>query len=274
MATVDIGDIDLYYREWGEGPPIILIMGFTANCDWWPSEFIKYLAEKYRVLAIDNRGAGRSPIGKKKFTIRQGADDLVAFMDALGLDRAHVFGISMGGMIAQAMAVRHRQRIDCLILGCTMPQPITGFMAGLPGQSKLAMKYIVDSKIRSRPWIVNIMFSKPYLEANPLMTNEFLNMARKAKISQKGWWRQLRAMVRFSSKNHLKTFDVPTLVISGNRDLLVAPTHSKRLAKTIPNAELVILDGPGHGFVGEKPKTSADHILRFLNCHENSYQKK
>lgn len=265
MAQVDIGDIELYYREWGDGPPLILIMGFTANCDWWPSEFIQSLSRKYRVFAIDNRGAGRSPAGRKRFTISQGADDLAAFMDALEIPKAHIFGISMGGMIAQAMAIRHRDRIDGLVLGCTMPRPITGFLAGLPGQAKLALSYLFDSKIRARPWIVNIMFSHAFLDENTGMTNEFLAMARKAKITSKGWWRQLRAMIRFSAMPYLKAFDLPTLVISGDCDLLVAPVHSKRLAQFIPNAELVILNGPGHGFVGEMPVDSAGHIIRFLN---------
>lgn len=264
MAFLPIGDIDIYYRESGSGPPLILIMGFTANADWWPEEFVEELAKHFRVIAIDNRGAGRTARGRKRFTMDQAAADTIAFMDALGLAKAHVFGISMGGMIAQKMAISYKNRVDCLILGCTMARPATGILSGIPGQAKLLMRYLVDHRARQRPLIVNIMFSQDFLNSNPQIPKAFVSMVSQARITPRSRIHQFVAILKFNALPQLKKIQNPTYIIAGDQDLLIAPIQSHHLAKRLPHAQFSIEKGLGHGFVGEQPLMIAHKIIGFL----------
>ena len=270
MAVLPINDIDIYYRETGSGPPLILLMGFTANSDWWPPEFVQAVARHFRVICIDNRGAGRTPNGKKRFTIRQAATDTIAFMDALNLAKAHIFGISMGGMIAQELAATFGNRIDRLILGCTMARPMTGFFSGLPGQARLLSRYVYDRHVRERPWVVNIMFSPDFLRSNPHITGEFTEMAAQARIKPRAWIHQLLAILSFNAFPRLGSIHHRTLVMAGSGDLLIASKQSGHIAGRLPNARLLMLSGLGHAFVGEAPETIAQEVVSFLSNKGNT----
>jgi len=239
-------------------------MGFSANSDWWPEAFVDGMAKHFRVLSIDNRSAGRTTAGQYPFTIAQAAEDSLSFLDAMGIEKAHVFGISMGGMIAQAMAARQGHRIDKLILGCTMPRPRTGFLSGLPRQIWLALQYLWNKDVRSRPWLVNIMFSRAFLAQHPEITRQFIQMTQLAKIKPKAWWRQLFAMLCFNGMPHLASIKNPTLILVGTEDLLISPRQSSILQKHIPQAKIYSFQGLGHGFVGEAPQEVQDQILTFL----------
>ena len=118
MPTVRANDIDLYYEEHGSGEPLLLIMGWGGNAASWEPQ-LAGLAENFRVIIFDNRGAGRSSAPDEPYSIVQMATDTARLMEALELPRAHVFGISMGGMIAQELALMHPEKVGALVLGCS-----------------------------------------------------------------------------------------------------------------------------------------------------------
>ena len=120
MPTVQANEIEIYYEEHGEGPPLLLIMGWGGNAATWKPQ-LPGLAERFHVIAFDNRGAGRTKAPDGPYTIAQMADDTAGLLDSLELPSAHVFGISMGGMVAQELALSHAERVRTLVLGCTSP---------------------------------------------------------------------------------------------------------------------------------------------------------
>ena len=122
MAKLRVGDIEMYYVEAGTGAPLVLIMGFGGDHLAWGFQFQAF-AERYRVIAFDNRGAGQTDAPDTPYTTGLMAEDVRGLMDALGIERAHVIGVSMGGMIAQELALHHPDRVRSLHLGCTLARP-------------------------------------------------------------------------------------------------------------------------------------------------------
>ena len=121
MPTIKAGEVDLEYYMEGDGPPLLLIRGFAANCSNWSEPFLHPLHERFTCIRFSNRGTGLSDKPAEPTTIRKMAVDAVALLDALGIERAHVFGVSMGGMIAQEIVLNYPQRVNGLVLGCTTP---------------------------------------------------------------------------------------------------------------------------------------------------------
>jgi len=118
MPQLRSNGINLYYEEHGSGDPLLLIMGFTVSSVGWHWN-IPTFAQEFRTIVFDNRGGGQSDKPDEPYTMTMFADDTAGVLDNLGIDQAHVFGISMGGMIAQEFALRHPQRVKTLVLGCT-----------------------------------------------------------------------------------------------------------------------------------------------------------
>ena len=118
MPTAKAGDINLYYEVHGEGQPLLLIMGYGSNSGHW-FVILPHLVSRFKVIIFDNRGTGRSDKPDIPYTAEMMTGDIIGLLDAIGIGAAHVFGVSMGGMIAQELALRHPGRVKKLILGCT-----------------------------------------------------------------------------------------------------------------------------------------------------------
>jgi pimeloyl-ACP methyl ester carboxylesterase len=264
MPHIKVNDINMYYRTVGEGTPLVMIMGFTANSDWWPEQMIADLAKDFRLILFDNRGSGRSDIGSRWYTMKRFADDTIALMDLLNIDNAHILGVSMGGMIAQEIAINYPHRVNQLILACTGCGPRRGAILSKERLS-LWKNYLLEPKIRQRKFTANIFFSQEYLETVPIEElQKFAAQMNIAPITAEGRTRQLGALLQFNSYSRLPSLKNPTLIIAGSQDYIIPIKNSHILATQIPNSQLLIFDGPGHAFLNEVVDDTTSAISTFL----------
>jgi pimeloyl-ACP methyl ester carboxylesterase len=263
MATIRVNDLDVYYEEAGAGFPVLLIMGLSANVDWWPPMFVEPLARDWRLISFDNRGAGRTKGDHSKFSIRLAAEDSLRLLDALGIERAHVVGMSMGGMIAQEMALAAPSRVVRLVLACTTAGLRSG--AFISSETlRLAMRYVTDRQTRRRSRAMNLLFTPEFIEKSQELADEFERRIYRAPISKGAYRKQIAAVLRFDARRRLGQIQSPTLVITGTRDALMPKRHSKILAERIPNARLVEIPESGHGFLVDSAELAAKEIGEFL----------
>jgi len=243
---------------------LVLIIGFSANSDWWPPGLVDALAVRYQVILFDNRGAGRTDEGRRTFTIPLMAADTVGLLDALGIARAHFFGISMGGMIAQEIALNHPQRVHKLILGCTTCGRYGALVSAKRG--RLWWDYLTKPRVRSRRLITNLLFSQEFLDHNRGALKAFAQRMRIAPMPNKIQLKQMAAMLCFDSYRRLPGLLAPTLIMTGSRDYMALPRNSDILARRIPGSQLVRLEGCGHAFIAEAEEQTARYILAFLDA--------
>ncbi len=242
-------------------PPLLLIMGMGFPARAWHA-LPDRLAESFRVLTFDNRGTGSSTPGRGLFRIRDMAEDAVAVLDAAGLARAHVFGVSMGGMIALELVLNAPERVRSLALGATFAGHLRAVKPPLGTLRDLLVARTVP-RSRAVPIFARFLVSKEYLAREPGAFERWL--ARCGPPSTGVLMRQLAAVVRHATESRLPRIDAPTLVITGDRDRLVPVENSRRLARAIRGARLVELAGAGHCFPLERPaetvKALSDHFL-------------
>ena len=259
MPHIQVDDLDMYYEQRGSGPHLLMIMGFCANIDWWPDGFQEILAERFTLTLFDNRCAGRTRGDMRRFSIKQAARDALGLMDALGIQRTHLLGISMGGMIAQELTLLAPERVQRLVLGCTGPGPLRGAILSRSGL-RVMTRHLFNKGYRRRTFLVNLMF----VDLSRPRRREFLRRVAIAPISQRGRLYQFRGIVGFNSLKRLGGLDHATLIITGTRDALLPARNSRIMARRIPNATLIELDGKGHAFIGEDEDISAGTIRDFL----------
>jgi pimeloyl-ACP methyl ester carboxylesterase len=236
---------------------LLLIMGLGMASDAWDS-LPERLAERFHVLAVDNRGMGQSTATRGGFRIGDLADDAVRVLDAEGLAQASVFGISMGGMIAQELALRHPARVRALVLGATF------------GSQRRSHKPRLS--VARDLLLVSLFFRRPERMARLLVSDEFFALHRErfaawlARLSQPRRSvarRQILAIARHEAEDRLAQLRIPTLIVSGDLDRLVPVENSRRLASVIPRARLVELPGAAHAFPFER----TDETVRVVTEH-------
>lgn len=260
--SVTVGDLEMQYRVMGEGEPLVMIMGLTANMDTWEPALLERLAERYRVVVFDNRGAGRTGAPPGPFSMRLFADDTAGLMEALGLERAFVLGDSMGGMIAQEVALNHPEKVEKLVLCCTF---CGGEQAVFPGPEVLA---VLTDRTGTPEDVIRrglaIVFPDEWVESNPGQVEDFVRRALLHPISDENAERQGEAIFGFSTYDRLPQIGCPTLVACGTADVLVPPENSRTLADRIPGARLVEFPGGGHGFSAQFHDEFARVLTEFL----------
>jgi len=275
MPKIIVNDIEMYYELKGSGFPLVMTMGFAGNIDWWPHDFVKELSKYYQVLLFDTRGTGRTQDKGIVYSMPLLARDTINLMDKLGLEQAHLFGISMGGMIAQELVLRYPSRFDKLILACTSCGLRHGAVISFD-RFKFWLKYPFDSRIRSRSLMTNIFFSQKYL--NQKNTLEKKKGKRKKIFSRrlkmrptpiKTKLKQMAGVFFCDTFCRLPQITSQTLIITGTKDFMVPHKNSTILAKRIPATKLVKLKDHGHAFIGESPEESSSIILNFLAGQES-----
>jgi pimeloyl-ACP methyl ester carboxylesterase len=261
MSTARINGVSLYYEVYGRGEPLLLIMGLGASTLGWQNQ-IPFLSQHLRVIAYDNRGAGRSDKPEGEYTMALLADDAAALLDHLSIPSAHVYGVSLGGMIAQELVLRHPGKVHTLILGASSPCPMA-----LPPSQKVLEELVSSSRLPPREAFeatIHHGYSNAFREAHPEYLWLRSQMDRALQPPPEAWDRQYQAATSHDTRDRLGQIGVPTLVITGDQDPLIVPENSRHLAEHVPGAQLVMLAGARHAFNVEFEEESNRLVLDFI----------
>jgi pimeloyl-ACP methyl ester carboxylesterase len=260
IKIIDLNGLTLAYRETGSGFPLILINGFASPMDTWSPKVLEILSRYFHVIIFDNRGTGYSISSDMPFTMELFARDTIALMDALGITRAHILGLSMGASIAQELVLAHPERVDRLVL-------VAGTCGGGEAVPMLPETWkMLTDKSGSLSDIAGRMFSL-------LFPGTWLTLhdpwkycpAIHETTSETNAARQADAFFSWTgSTDRLLWIRNPTLVISGTEDIVIPPENALILAKRIPGARHVRFKGAGHGLQYQCPEMFAGAIQEFL----------
>ncbi len=259
------GGVRLHYEVRGTAgaPPLLMIRGLARTSRHWSDELLRRLDSDFTVLVMDNRGVGKSSVPLPPYSTRQMAADAVAVLDAAGIPRCHVFGVSLGGMIAQELALRHAERVDGLALGCTRAGGRSG-----PGTGAWAVARILGALPMAPDDAVEhaapLALGDAFIAARPDVIQDWRRIAREDRPRRMGIVGQIAAAVRHDTTRRLGSIRARTVVITGNADRLIHPRNSEVLAARIPGARYELLDGAAHDFATEQPEATADVLRRRL----------
>jgi 3-oxoadipate enol-lactonase len=249
----------LHHIRGGTGEPLLLIQGMSGTHRSWGDEFLGLLASDFETVAYDHRGIGLSPPTMDAFSIVDLADDAAALLDELGWDTAHVLGISMGGMVAQELALRHGERIRTLTLGCTYCGGPGAMMTGPETMQRLgAAMTSGDRELAIRTGFecnTSVAFQQ-----DPAHYAAFRDMALAAPAKVATIMLQMQAIAGHDTQARLGEVNRPTLVLHGKEDLMLPYPNAELIASKIPDARLQLWDGVGHVFWWEQPERTATAI--------------
>jgi pimeloyl-ACP methyl ester carboxylesterase len=258
----------MHYRIIGQGPPLVLIMGLSGDLTWW-EPLARELEKDFQLLLFDNRGAGLTDKPEEKYTIPMFASDTVGLMRALDIPKAHVFGVSMGGMIAQEIALNHPDRVDRLVLGCTH-----GGGKGFTMPSGEAVQALTLTRGKSLEEIarqnMTLLFGPRFMEENPGFIETQIARYVENPPERRSFTQQFWAAIAHNCHDRLGEIRQPTLLLTGDADVLIPPENSRTLHAGIPGSRLVTLPGAGHVFFVEDPKGTAEVLKEHLRDTEGS----
>ncbi|MDY6916888.1 MAG: alpha/beta fold hydrolase [Chloroflexota bacterium] len=263
MPTARVGDIDMYYEVHGEGRPLLMIPGLGADLTSWAFQVPEF-SRRFRVITFDNRGAGRTDAPDEPYSLETMADDAAGLLDCLGIDRAHVLGLSMGGMIAQELAIKHPARVHALVLATTAAGPYPWATHVLRATLRLAEEGASQEALTQLR--VSWLFTDRFFE-NPDLVQLAVDtmLANPHRQPVYAYARQFAAARQHDARERLGRIAAPTLVLVGRQDILLPVRLSEELAAGIPGAELVVLEGGGHGFLVEVADDFNRAVLEFLD---------
>ena len=264
MPTARNGTVSLHFESTGAGAPVLLVMGLGMNATGWWRTVPVLAAAGLRVLSFDNRGVGRSDRPAGPYTTAMMADDAVAVLDAASVTRAHVYGISLGGMVAQEIALRHPDRVAHLVLGATTP----GGSAATPAEQATLEFFQRRGQMSAEE---AVWASVPYNYSTRTRAEHGDRIAQdisqrlRYPIEREFYVAQLAAGLGHDTYHRLVRISSPTLVVHGLEDVMVPPANGRLLAGLIPNTRLLELTGAAHLYPTDEP--GADHeIAAFLTA--------
>jgi pimeloyl-ACP methyl ester carboxylesterase len=279
MSSATIGSLDVYYEEHGNGDPLLLIMGLAADSTAWMFQ-VPDFARHYRTIVFDNRGVGRSSKPPGPYTIHEMADDAARLLDVLDVRRAHVVGVSMGGMIAQELALRHPERVRSLVLACTYPEPdaeiernrrfsVEQFGGTVTAEGEVQIDFKAINPMDFLQHLLPAVFNQEFIARELPKLIQVFSGALQYGFSMEAVLGQMAAVMSHKATDRLHQIAVPTLVITGDADRLIPPANSDILAKHIPGATLSKIPGGSHGFNFETPEVFNRTVLEFLATVRN-----
>ena len=263
MPIAKLKDISIYYEVYGKGVPLLLIGGLGSDSASWfavVNDFSKY----FQTIVFDNRGCGRSDSPNEAYSVSSMAEDTIKLLDFLKINKTHIIGHSMGGYIAQELAIKYPERVDKLILASSAPISSK--------RNNIFFKDIYNQIEREgrcehliRRWTF-WLFTPKLFEDSKFM-DMFITNSMKYPYSQKpeGFKNQVEAIISFDARDKIKNIKAKTLILEGKYDILITPEEAEILAQSIRGSTYQLLDGVAHCIQIENPKLFTDTALRFLN---------
>ena len=278
MPLASVNGVKIYYETHGEGEALMLISGTGASCDGWRKYQVPAFAKHHKVVIFDHRGVGKSDKPDETYSTRGFAADAVGLMEFLGIVRCSFIGHSMGGRVAQWIALDYPQRIYALVLsssGSGKFSASTEVVRGLPlKQTEAMVKQGYEDWWTKHLSDADFMFPMDVREQHDELMRERRALAQGAMPPLRPYLRHVIARQQHETTDLLRNIKAPTLVIVGGKDVNVGGTgnhleSSKVLAERIPNAELVVIEGAAHGYMWQYPENANSVMMNFIDNIEN-----
>jgi pimeloyl-ACP methyl ester carboxylesterase len=265
MPRVRVADISIHCETYGQGEPLVLIMGLGGGSSlWWRQ--VDFFSPEYQVVVYDSRGVGRTDKPDTPYSMDVLVGDAAGLLERLGIASAHIYGVSMGGMVAQELALRYPELVSSLVLGATT---CGGGHAAMPSQETLQKLFgiMTLSPEEAVKVATSVTFSPTFIERHPDKINDWLIKGAESPPSPMGFKRQAEAAAGFDTYDRLPQIRVPTLILAGTADQLIPSDNSRILASRIPDAKLVLFEGAGHGYLWEAEEEANRTVHDFLRKH-------
>ncbi|MFW9962814.1 MAG: alpha/beta fold hydrolase [Candidatus Sifarchaeia archaeon] len=267
LPYAPVGDIEIYYEIYGsqDAPPLVLIGGW-ASFRWIWFRQIPTLMKKYKCIVFDNRGAGKSSKPDYPYNMEMMAADTVGLLDALGVERAHILGISMGGLIGQQIALSYPEKVHSLILVSThfggpnhipIPDDVVALLVALPTET---ISYEQAREMRYRA-----TFSPQFIAENKELMEQIDEWVQQHPAPLYAQVHQSSATAEFDSESELKNITAPTLILQGANDFTILPKNAELLAERIPNSKLQFIEGAAHFVIIEKYEEFNQEVMSFID---------
>lgn len=246
MPKVRVGQIELFYEEEGQGDPVVWIHGLGIDHQVWALQ-ISTFAQHFRCLAFDNRDTGESDRSPDRYTMKTLVDDTIGLMDALAIDRAHIVGLSMGGAIAQELAITHPARVNRLVLVSTYTSSDRRGADVLNSFALMRTRFSPEEYARATmPWV----FSYDEYQIPGLVDLAIARFEDDPHFpSADVYTRQVEAALSHFSEDRLSRIAAPTLIVAGDEDLMTPMRFTRTLHERIPGAKLAVIPGAGHALI-------------------------
>jgi pimeloyl-ACP methyl ester carboxylesterase len=266
MPLATNGTIELHWESFGEGPAVLLVPGQGMTVEgWWAT--MPVLARSFRVIAFDHRDTGRSSRSRWGYTVAQMAGDAVAVLDAAGEQRAHVYGVSLGSLVAQEVALRHPERVHALVLGASSAG---GFAAFKPSPMSFAQTFLIRAGSMGPEEAEWAAVPYTYAERTRRLHPERIATDIAQRVSTPpealAYLHQAGAVAAHDAYERLNRMAAPTLVVHGEQDVFIPPANAVVLAERIPGAELKLWPDAGHMYMIDEPEADRE-VVRFLQRH-------
>jgi len=260
MSFTNSNGIKIFWNEAGSGDPLVMIMGLGYSHEMWHRTW-PGMARKYRTIVFDNRGVGQSDVPPGPYQVPQMAADTAAVMDAAGVERAHVFGVSMGGAIAQEFTLTYPHRVRSLILGCTTCGG-SNSVAAAPNVLQILLARATMTPDEGAEAMVPFIYDA---STPRVRIDEDLAIRRRTYPSAAGYLAQVQGILAWTCYDRLPQIKGRTLVIHGETDQLVPPQNAYILHERIAGSRLVMLPQASHIFMTDQPEASHAALLEFLS---------
>lgn len=288
-GTVYVNGINIYYEVHGSGEPLLLIEGLGYSSWMWYKQ-VPILSKTHKVVIFDNRGAGNTDKPDSEYTIELMARDAAGLLKEMGIESAHVLGVSLGGYVAQELAISEPDMVRDLVLVSTNSGPgklVTGKSPFLNGFLKLwgflptafdasrgpvRLEYAMSGEERMR-YGLSLAFSEEYFKNNSDEIDRIMKWRLENPQPEYAWRRQLLAGIGYDSSLRSGEIKSRTLLVNGAQDRVVSPESALKLSKRIPDSTLVVLEGAGHLLFIERPEEFNAHVLGFLKDSDEKAEK-
>jgi 3-oxoadipate enol-lactonase len=249
-------------------PRLVLIQGMGFDRFGWEPVLWK-LRQHFRLVLVDNRGSGRSDLPTGSFGVADMAADIVAVLDAAGVRRAHVMGASLGGMVAQELAVDHPERVEGLVLVSTTPGWPFAYPMPAVSARLIAATGSMSREVALHRHAENALYGRTGAQRRPELVGRLVDLQRSRSADPRAWSAQAAAGARYAGRLRQTRIRARTLVLQGGADTVVDPRNAKLLARRIPGAQLVIFPELGHLLSWQDPDGFVDVVTSFLLARGN-----